>query len=175
MREVRYEPAPGDLAFFKAVSRWPSSYHAEMNDLVLRAMTPADVPMVAGLSGQLGYPASPDQVARRFERILPKQDHVLVIAEDLGRAVLGWVHAYAVLSLESEPYAEIGGLVVDHRHRRRGIGRALVAEVERWARGQGLNRMRVRSNVTREEAHRFYPGIGFDLLKTQRAYGRPLS
>jgi ribosomal protein S18 acetylase RimI-like enzyme len=136
--------------------------------IALRRMAPADLPSAVELSGQLGYPTSPATLARRFERLLARPDHALFVAED----VAGWIHVYEALSLESEPWAEIGGLVVDVRRRRSGVGRALVDEAERWARAQGLDLLRARSNVIREEAHRFYPGIGFTLRKTQHAYAR---
>jgi GNAT superfamily N-acetyltransferase len=60
--------------------------------------------------------------------------------------------------------------VVDSRRRREGLGKALVARAEQWARERSLPKLRVRSNVTREESHRFYPAIGFVKSKTQHVY-----
>jgi len=145
-----------------------------MTSIVVRGMTPDDLSAVAELSAQLGYPCSRDDVARRFERIRSDRDHALLVAERGDLRIAGWIHLYLVHTLESDSCAEIGGLVVDEHLRRQGAGRALVAEAERWARGRGLGRIRVRSNILRSEAHRFYPGIGYELRKTQHTYGKTL-
>jgi predicted N-acetyltransferase YhbS len=54
------------------------------------------------------------------------------------------------------------------------VGRQLVQRAERWARGQGLERIVVRSNALRAEAHSFYPALEYVLAKTQRVYVKPL-
>src|SRR5262245_14683680 len=139
--------------------------------ITIRTMTPSDVDDVARLSGELGYPSSREDVARRFDRMRSKSDHAMLVAETAEGLVAGWVQIHPVHTLESDAYAEIGGLVVGQSFRRHGAGRALVAAAERWAREQGFARIRVRSNVVRTEAHRFYPGVGYELLKTQHTYG----
>ena len=136
-------------------------------------MREADLPSVAALTGALGYSPDVDRLRARFQRIHADAQQVLFVAEHDG-AIAGWIHVHPVTHLESDAYAEIGGLVVDSRHRRLGIGRALVAEAERFAKGQGFTRVRVRSNVKRPEAHAFYPGVGFRAVKTQVNYEKDL-
>jgi GNAT superfamily N-acetyltransferase len=145
-----------------------------MTSIHIRAMTRSDIDDVAGLSGELGYPSSRDDIARRFDRMCSKADHAMLVAVSPEGTVAGWIQVHPVHTLESEAYAEIGGLVVGVRFRRHGAGRALVAEAEHWAREQGFALIRVRSNVVRPEAHRFYPGVGFELVKTQHTYGKAL-
>ena len=52
------------------------------------------------------------------------------------------------------------------------IGAALLEEVEAWAwaRARGCAALRVRSNVVRERAHRFYRRAGFETIKTQHVF-----
>lgn len=88
--------------------------------------------------------------------------------------VIGWAHAAEQRFLGSAPCCELLGLVVDREWRRHGVGRALVAAMEEWARARGLTRMSVRSNVARGESHPFYEGIGYARAKTQRVYRKPL-
>lgn len=145
-----------------------------MNALTVRWMTATDLPAVVELCEQLGYPCTLAEAAKRFDRIRSEADHAMLVAELVGGRVAGWIHVHPVHTIESDSYAEIGGLVVDQNCRRQGAGRALVAEAERWAREQGFARIRVRSNIVRPEAHEFYPGIGFERLKTQHTYGRAL-
>ncbi len=130
-------------------------------------MSRAELPRVAALSQQLGYPVTPAELEARFERLSGARSHALFVA---GEPVGGWLHVEQRDSLESGESAEIVGLVVDDRRRREGLGRALVARAEVWAKERGLKRLRVRSNVAREESHRFYPALGFRLSKTQRVY-----
>jgi len=54
-------------------------------------------------------------------------------------------------------YAEIVSLVVSESARGQGIGKALVLAAESWANTR-VNKIRVRANSTREEAHDFYMG-----------------
>jgi GNAT superfamily N-acetyltransferase len=89
---------------------------------------------------------------------------------DDGGELLGLLHAQHMDRIISDPYAEILHLVVSQRARRGGVGRALVAQAQAWARQRGLGRLRVRSNVVRDEAHDFYLALGFERLKTQHVY-----
>ena len=76
--------------------------------------------------------------------------------------------------LESGERADISGLIVTEHARRSGTGQALVRAAEEWARRQGLNRMVVRSSVSRLESHPFYERLGYDRAKTQHAYTKQL-
>ncbi len=133
-------------------------------------MVPGDLPRVAELSAQLGYPLALVSLEERYERVTAINEGAGLFVAIHRDVVNGWIHVYRVLLLESPPYAEIGGLVVDKLARRVGIGRALVGEARGWAQRHGLVRLRVRSNVAREEAHAFYPALGFSWIKTTHNY-----
>lgn len=139
--------------------------------VTVREMSAADLPRVAELSAQLGYPVTAEALQKRFDALRFSKTNVLFVA---GDPVGGWIQVEERQSLESGENAEIIGLVVDSQRRREGLGRALVARAEQWARERGLPKLRVRSNVTREESHRFYPALGFSKSKTQHVYEKPL-
>jgi GNAT superfamily N-acetyltransferase len=61
--------------------------------------------------------------------------------------------------LISRPVAEVGGIVVDERESRKGIGRALISHAEKWAKENGYEGIIVRSDSMRQESHKFYPQI----------------
>jgi len=128
-------------------------------------MLSEDLSEVEILSLQLGYPVSPPQLADRFNTILSSSDHLLIVAEAEG-VLVGWCHAFRVRLLETEGYAELGGLVVEERHRRRGIGDALLQEAEAWVKYQGASRLRAYSGEHREAAHQFYLSKGYDKNST---------
>ena len=132
-----------------------------------------DAPPVAALVTQLGYESTADDVAQRLARVLSRSDQQFIVAEDAGRLV-GWVHVELAEYVESGTFAVIGGLVVDRAHRRQGIGAALRAEAEAWARRQGCGVMRLWSSTTRTPAHRFYEGLGYAQVKTQYSFVKPL-
>jgi GNAT superfamily N-acetyltransferase len=122
---------------------------------------------------QLGYESSAHEVAARLGRLLMRPAQRFIVAEMEGRLV-GWVHVEVADYIESDPYAHIAGLVVDRMHRRLGIGAALMAEAEAWARQQGCVVMRLRSSAARTRAHAFYEGLGYAKLKAQYSFVKAL-
>jgi len=57
----------------------------------------------------------------------------------------------------------------------RGIGHALMREAERWTAEKGLSVLRLKTNVIRVDAHRFYENMGFERTKTQYTYVKQLA
>ena len=136
----------------------------------VRPMSARDVDEVAALSEQLGYPATAPQVEERFRSLGQEPDSSVFVAEGADGRVAGWLHVLARGFLESDRYAEIGGLVVDAAARRSGVGRALVSAAEEWAREHGCATVRVRSNMKRVEARPFYERMGYRIVKTQYVF-----
>lgn len=140
----------------------------------IRTMTAEDAGAVAGLAGELGYPSTTAQIATRIARIMGRDGEHAIVAEQDG-AVVGWTHVRAIACLESDAHAEIWGLVVSERARSLGVGTALVAECERWARRQGFSTLRLRSNVVRTRAHGLYERLGYRVVKQQKVFEKPLT
>ncbi len=139
--------------------------------MITREATAADAAALAALSTQLGYPAQPGEAAERLSALGPAG--AVLVAEEDG-TVLGWIHVCGVRFFQSPPFAEIGGLVVDAAARGKGVGKLLVQAAVRWAAEQGYGKLRVRSNMVREDAHRFYEREGFQRVKTQAVFDRRL-
>jgi GNAT superfamily N-acetyltransferase len=135
----------------------------------VRAMQDDDLPLVRQLNFQLGYSGTIKQIRARFEGVRQQPGQGLFVAV-LGERLVGWLHVQSHRSLESEPYAEIAGMIVDREERRLGVGRALIERAGAWAKEQQHATVRVRSNVQREEAAKFYPALGFEMIKTQHNY-----
>jgi GNAT superfamily N-acetyltransferase len=141
-----------------------------------------DAAEIARLAGLLGYPSEGRAMRERLEELLARADQRIAVAAPLparelragGATLGGWVHVARHITLESGEFAEILGLIVDPAARRAGVGRALVAEAERWARMQLLGRLVVRSNVVRDESHTFYPALGLPRSKSQHVYAKSL-
>lgn len=132
------------------------------NAVIVRPMRSNDLSSVAAISAELGYPASAAQLAENFDQLQCIQRNGFFVAVDTANNdVIGWVHAYGVVSFVSHPYAEIGGLVVTAVRRRLGAGRQLMQAAEAWTRAQGYDHIRLASGAHREDAHRFYESIGY--------------
>ena len=140
----------------------------------IRAATLADAEALAPLSGQLGYPADARTIARRLSDIAARDAGVVLVAVDARGAVCGFAHAEPRRLLIAEPFAELAALVVSETARGLGAGKALLAAVEAWAGEQGLGRVRVRSNVVRDRAHRFYLREGYAERKRQVVFFKDL-
>lgn len=142
-------------------------------DFSLRPARFEDAAEIARLSTELGYPAGADEMAPRLRTVLADPDrHVIVASAQSG--LLGWIGLERRLSLEGGEQAEIVGLVVDARARRTGLGAALTAAAEDWARELGYRHLAVRSNAARVESHPFYEKHGYVRRKTQHVYSKPL-
>ncbi len=141
--------------------------------MILRHATLADAAAIAALTGELGYTADEAASRERLSKLLDRAECHLVVAEMKG-AVAGWLQAVTGEVLESGFRVEIVGLVVGEKFRRRGVGRALVARAEVWARSLGAPAIVVRSNTLRTESHVFYPALGFESTKTQAVYRKHL-
>lgn len=143
--------------------------------VTLRPARPDDLTALARLCGQLGYPATVEQLAPRLAALLAVPDtHLLLVAEN-EHALYGWLHGYVRLLLESDPALEIGGLVVAECARGQGIGAMLLTAAEDWARQQGLALVTLRSQEHRSDAHRFYQRQGYQLAKRQLCLRKPLA
>jgi GNAT superfamily N-acetyltransferase len=140
-------------------------------EVTIRAATVEDVEWITALSNQLGYVTNPDKTKERLAEILASTDHCAVVAIDHGN-IIGWIHGFYTLRIESDPFVEIGGLVIDKQYRRKGVGRLLTREVAVWAKTKNVGSIRVRCNTIRKEAHQFYTQIGFEALKEQKVFSR---
>ncbi len=133
-----------------------------------------DSARLTDLSGQLGYPATPDQVERRLGLVAGSADDAVFVAEAPSEEVAGWVHISVCRVLESEGEAEVCGLVVDQRFRGSGLGRLLMDTAEHWAREKGCLALRLRSNIIRTGAHTFYERLDYQDMKTQKMFRKAL-
>lgn len=140
----------------------------------VRRAEPRDVDDLTHLSAELGYASTDIEIRRRLEELAGLPDHAVFVAEAPEGGVVGWLHICLHHHLESGTFPEVVGLVVAQEHRSSGVGAALLRAAEDWAREKGMEEIRVRSNVVRERAHRFYLRQGYDKVKEQAVFVKGL-
>ncbi|MFC4819326.1 GNAT family N-acetyltransferase [Dokdonella ginsengisoli] len=133
-----------------------------------------DAPALAELCGQLGYPATRQQIVARLAAIEADPAGRVLVAEDAEGRVVGWLHVAQQAHLVDDEVAEILGLVVAEPVRGGGVGAGLLCAAETWARERGATQVRVRSRMERERAHGFYERAGYRRSKTQHVFAKPL-
>ena len=141
---------------------------------IIRAARSYDVPAIAALCGELGYPATRAEIARRLAALEAASTHGVWVAENAEGCVVGWLHAARSLHLADDEDVEVLGLVVAESARGSGIGAALLRFAERWAARSGSARVRIRSRIERERAHNFYAREGYSRIKVQFVLDKPL-
>jgi GNAT superfamily N-acetyltransferase len=126
----------------------------------IRPAEPRDAAAVARLLAHLGYPTTARELPPRLAALNGPDDAVLVATDDAGAAIgLLGAHRFATLHAAA-PVAYITALVTSPESRGRGVGRALVAAAEAWARERGCGRLTVTNAEHRADAHAFYPACG---------------
>ena len=140
----------------------------------VRPATLADAVQLASLASQLGYASTPEQVKSRFREIAREAEHLILVAEDSGGALAGYIEIFPFRTIGADARIEIASLVVDESCRSQGVGRLLMEHAEAWGRANGFKEAGLRSNVIRERAHTFYENLGYRVNKTQKSFRKKL-
>jgi GNAT superfamily N-acetyltransferase len=131
------------------------------NTIDIRDARAADVPALAALVAELGYPTPEATMAVRLDAMNRAGEKVLV-AERAGDIVgLLTVHVTPVLHRPTA-VGRLTALVVAERARGAGVGRSLVAAAEHLLAARGCALVEVTSNQRRTDAHAFYQRLGYD-------------
>jgi GNAT superfamily N-acetyltransferase len=128
-----------------------------------------DVPDINHLSYQLGYTISLEDSKKQIEKILGLKEHIALVAL-VDNIIIGWIHAFIAIRIETKPFVEIGGLVVDENFRNKSIGKKLVDAIADWCRKENIHVLRVRCNTKRSETHLFYKKLNFSETKEQKIF-----
>ena len=126
------------------------------------------------LNGELGYEYPPEKTRQRLERILPDETAKIYVAEADSR-VVGYIHTVGYECAYVDSMKDILALVVTKTCRGQGIGRALLATAEDWAKRTAASGVRLVSGIDRAGAHRFYEACGYVNRKTQKNFEKKLN
>ena len=133
----------------------------------IRAAEPGEVEQVRAMYEWLFAPPGsrppqwdPEQALPRLREVLAAPRSTILVAED-GGALVGFCTAYLeILSVRFGRRCWVEDLAVDPRRRSQGVGRALLAAAQAWAREAGATHLELDSGLARADAHRFYEREG---------------
>ena len=146
-----------------------------MTDCRIRPVTPADAPALRPLLAQLGYALDAAEIAARIARVAGADGHYLVLAEGADGAPDALLHVFGRAALEKPAEAVVQALVVRDGLRGRGLGRAMMALAEAWARQAGYRHISLNSQVSRDDAHAFYERLGYARYATSHQFRKALA
>ena len=138
-------------------------------EIFIRSIAEQDAEAVNALSTQLGYTMPIEQTLANIRSVLRTKGHHAFVAI-LENKIIGWIGVAEALQIESAPFCEIRGLIVDEKFRGHGIGKLLIEKVKQWSKETGNKTLRLRCNMIRKEAHLFYQHLGFKEIKEQKVF-----
>ena len=133
--------------------------------LKLRAARKEDCSEITNLTNQLGYPSTIEKISDIMDRVLVHKDHQVFIAEK-DNIIVGYIHLVQSMRIGSNSFVEIAAFIIDESSRSAGVGSSLIGESEQWAFSMGFKDIRIRSNIIRQEAHKFFHKRGYQNIKT---------
>ena len=110
-------------------------------------------------------PARGEDARSLLASVMRQENRCLLVATTRGTLV-GTADMLVVenLTYAGRPWVIIENVVVDQKHRRHGVGRALFGEVFRRAREAHCCKVQLLSLKHRKDAHEFYRSLGFQAL-----------
>jgi RimJ/RimL family protein N-acetyltransferase len=141
-----------------------------MNVLVRRAV-PGDAAALVELARAVG--AEPEgwlitngewrtpSEERRYLRAVRRHTHAAVFVAESADGIVGRISLARETHPASEHVADLG-LMVAGRHRRQGVGRALMEAAEAWAREVGVRKLELHVFPYNEAAIGLYETLGYE-------------
>jgi GNAT superfamily N-acetyltransferase len=106
----------------------------------------------------------------------PPANTAVFVAEDDAGARLGFIHLNSTVDyFTREEVGHVSDVVVAPGGEGRGVGRALMAAAEEWARGRGYRLLTLNAFVRNTRARRLYERLGYgeDMVKYVKELRRP--
>lgn len=134
------------------------------NNCIIRQATEADVPALALLMNELGYPTTETEMQTRYETFSSHADYTTWVAV-YNNQVVGMIGLLRSFYFEKNGiYVRVGALVVNKEYRKMGLGKALLQKSIDWAIELGAQQVLLNSGnrEERRNAHAFYQNQGFE-------------
>lgn len=132
------------------------------NNIRVRGAELKDALELALLMCELGYETKGAEMEARLKLILSNPAYKTFVAVING-SVCGMIGTVTYPSYEhGDPGGRILALVTASAARRSGIGRALIETAEKDFAQRGIKRVALNTQLTRDDAHKFYESLGYE-------------
>jgi GNAT superfamily N-acetyltransferase len=134
------------------------------NNFIIRQATDGDVPALALLMNELGYPTTEAEMQTRYDLLKSHADYATWVAV-CNNQVAGMIGLLRNIYYEKNGiYIRVGALVVYKEYRKMGLGKALLRKDIDWAVELGASQVLLNSGnrEERRDAHAFYQHLGFE-------------
>ena len=110
---------------------------------------------------------------QKIEEINGQKNSWLMLAEDVERrklcgSVIGVL--FGDFCGSCQPVMVVENVVVHHQEQRKGIGRLMLQEIERWGKEHNASYVILCSGLNRTGAHEFYRSMGYGEVKGFKKY-----
>jgi GNAT superfamily N-acetyltransferase len=139
-----------------------------VNTTIIRQATAKDVPALAELMNELGYPTTVVEMQQRFELLQSHADYLTWVAV-CNNQVAGMIGLIRNIYYEKNGlYIRVGALVVNKAFRKMGLGKRLLQKATDWAVESGITQIYLNSGNREEriDAHAFYKHLGYEPRST---------
>jgi len=133
--------------------------------ITIRPAGPADLAQVVSLIHELMHhhgvqPPDTVSLTASVSAIFKASDHVLLVAEEEGRAIGLCALLFSISTWSASPVCELQDVLVTEDRRRADIGRGLIEHAQQIARTRGCARFFLLAEYWNLEAHAFYRSLG---------------
>ena len=131
--------------------------------MIIRDMLVDDIPQLEKLYRQFwGEESSIETMNKQFEKLLKSESHIFLSAIENNK-LIGSVMGVICGELygDCKPFLVLENMIVDKNYRNRGVGKALVSELEKIAANRDCSQVIFVTERNRIDAVKFYESAGY--------------
>ncbi|MDP4086240.1 MAG: GNAT family N-acetyltransferase [Bacillota bacterium] len=131
--------------------------------MIIRKMIEEDIPQLEQLYSQFwGEESCIESMKKQFNKLHKKDSHIFLSAIE-NTKLIGSVMGVICEELygDCKPFLVLENMIVDKSFRNKGIGKALISELEKVATKRGCSQVILVTERNRVEAVKFYESAGY--------------
>jgi predicted N-acetyltransferase YhbS len=131
--------------------------------MLIREMIAEDIPQLEQLYRQFwGEESCVDAMNKQFQKLQENNSHIFISAIDNNK-LIGSVMGVVCEELygDCKPFLVLENMIVDKNYRNKGVGKALISELEKMATKRDCSQVILVTERNRVDAVKFYESVGY--------------